>query len=264
MKIEVLREHHEPPVYAVRLATIAGGLNRFGKPNYRWVWGWSRLDLIGGEFIDRTPEGKVWSRFVGMRWVPKYAPYSRWHLEKWVPPEVYGSPRMWALTTRETVFGGTTPVSVASLGPYPQFGDYEQSLVLDQPCARCLRLKLHQKCEHRTFQQLTCEIAFRMARALEFSRNIDEAERRAAVVKREAWEALQDDKAIDEVLGADPVMIPQKRQQYLDQCIAPQLERALINAAKRKQQGFNPTSSYKSSIGGINLKRPHVVKQLSK
>lgn len=264
MKIEVLREHHEAPDYAQRLALLAGGLNRFGQPNYRWCWGWSRLSMIGGEFINRTPDGKVWSRFVGMREVPKYEPYARWHLESWVPAETYGSPRMWALTTRETVYGGTTPVSVAALGAYPQFGDWEHVLTLDQPCARCIRLKLHQKCEHRTFQQLTCEIAFRMARALEFSRSLDEAKRREGIRKREEWEALQDDKAIDEVLGADPVQIPQRRKLYLENCIVPKLEKAMVNAAKRKQQGYNPTQSYKTSIGGIDLHRPHVVKQLTK
>jgi hypothetical protein len=243
--VEVLREQHDPPEYAQRLATLAGGLNR------------SRLAWIGGEFQELTESGRTWKRTVELRLAPKYEPYARWHLERWLPPEAYGSPRVWWLTTMEVYGTGLAAQVVPALGPYPSQGDWEHSLVLDEPCAHCVRLKRADKCEHRKFCQLTCEIAFRAARAIEYSRNLDEQKRRDAIDKREAWEALQDDQAIDEVLGADPAAIPHARRQYLDNVITPQLEKAMVAAAKKRHEGFHPTG-YKASI---EPNRPFLLKK---
>src|ERR1700686_234547 len=41
--IQVVRETHRAPASVARRLEIAGGVNRFGRPNYRAVWGWSRL-----------------------------------------------------------------------------------------------------------------------------------------------------------------------------------------------------------------------------
>ena len=259
-RVEVIREQHEAPEYAQRLARLAGGVNRFGQPNYRWCWGWSRLSWIGGEFQELTEGGRTWKRTLGLRQCPKYEPYNRWHLERWLPPEAYGSPRVWWLTTMEVYGTGLAARVIPALGPYPSMGDWEQSLVLDEPCPRCVKLKRADKCEHRRFQQLTCEIAFRAARAIEYCRNLDEEKRRAAIEKRESWEALQDDKAIDEVLGSDPAVIPQARRQYLDNVITPQLEKAMVNAEKKKHAGFHPTG-YKASI---EPNRPFALKTFKK
>ncbi|HUN62706.1 MAG TPA: hypothetical protein VMU53_11985, partial [Candidatus Sulfotelmatobacter sp.] len=57
--IQVLREQHEPPVGVQERLAVAGGLNRFGDPNYRVVWGWNRLAWIGGKFEDRDQHGTL-------------------------------------------------------------------------------------------------------------------------------------------------------------------------------------------------------------
>ena len=44
---------------AARALALAGGRNRFGEPNYRAVWGWSRLDWIGGKWEDRDASGSL-------------------------------------------------------------------------------------------------------------------------------------------------------------------------------------------------------------
>ena len=250
MKVSVLREQHEAPEYAQRLVMLAGGLNMFGHPNYRWVWGWGRLTWIGGLWTDRTASDGVLRQVFEMREVPKYLPENRWHLEKWLPAALYGSPRMWNLASQEIHHGRSLP----ALGPYPQFGEYEHALTLDEPCFLCIKKNIAAKCEHRQFVQLTSEIAYRMARAIEFSRGLAEEDRRAAVERCHERDAMQDDKAIDEILGADPVEIPRRRQQYLDKVIAPKLDWAIAKAHKKKAQQMNPTAStYQASVAPLTI-----------
>lgn len=116
---EVGEERHKVvPSEIQKRITEAGGLNPYGEPLFRVVWGWDRLaylhdtweDIKGDEITNKT-EG---------RWVPKYWPYDRWHLEKWLPAECFGSPEDWA-------------VRCASLGPYPSQGDWEHSITIQTP-----------------------------------------------------------------------------------------------------------------------------------
>jgi hypothetical protein len=106
-----------PKSLETRLIAV-GGLNRFGEPNYRVVWGGTRLTWIGGEWRD---EGR---RIIEERQVEKYLPAERFYLEKWMPPEHYGSPEKWAEYCVETVDG----IRIPSLGPYPSRGEYELSM----------------------------------------------------------------------------------------------------------------------------------------
>ena len=115
MSVKVVRETHDTPEYVTERLTRAGGWNRFGEPNYRCVWGWNRLTPIGGKWEDKG--------VVELRMEPKYPQVNRWHIEKWVAPEVYGSPEFWELTTREE--------GVLALGPYPSRGDYEHCFTLE-------------------------------------------------------------------------------------------------------------------------------------
>ncbi len=124
--IRVIRETHDtPPSIAERLAR-AGGWNRFGEPNFRVVWGWSRLSWIGGRWTDRDAHGNIIRSTVELRRVPKYLPFDRWHIERWVPPEIYGAPNVWRAATLEREDGMFVPV----LGPYPSRGEYEQCFTL--------------------------------------------------------------------------------------------------------------------------------------
>jgi hypothetical protein len=164
----VLREKHEVPVSIERRLRSAGGVNRYGEPNYRAVWGWSRLGWIGGKWTDRDGAGDVVRETVELREVPKYVPHDRWHIERWMPPESYGSPGAWYASTIEREGG----VSVPALGPYPDRGEYEHCLTLESPLGE--------------FVQLTPAVAEYVARAIEFGRLAKSSgERRAAIDQRE-------------------------------------------------------------------------------
>ncbi len=124
--IRVLREVHEAPAPIQERVARAGGLNRFGEPNFRVVWGGSRLALVGGRWTDRDAHGNLIREIVELRRVPKYVPHDRWHIERWLPPESYGSPEAWRAQTIEIENG----ISIPALGPYPSRGDYEHCFTL--------------------------------------------------------------------------------------------------------------------------------------
>ncbi|HEV2448503.1 MAG TPA: hypothetical protein VGS58_21370 [Candidatus Sulfopaludibacter sp.] len=187
--IRVLREQHEPPEAVRRRLEIAGGRNRFGEPNYRAVWGWSRLGWVGGRWEDRNAAGELLRECVELRRVPKYAPHDRWHIERWLPPEAYGSPRAWYAQTIERVDGPPSIwAGVPALGPYPERGEYEHCFTLEGPRGE--------------FVQLTPTAAEYIARAIEAGRHASAAERRQAIEERErrgerhydnwAWDVLDD------------------------------------------------------------------------
>jgi len=173
--IQVIRETHQalPPVQEELRA--AGGLNRFGEPNYRAAWGGSRLAWIGGKWEDRDAEGNLIRETVEVRLEPKYAPQNRWHIERWVPPEAYGSPQQWREQTIEIANGRTIP----ALGPYPSRGEYEHCFTLEG--------------SRGEFIQLTPAVARHIARAIEFGRGVPPHRRREALADR----ALREEHAYD-------------------------------------------------------------------
>jgi hypothetical protein len=150
--IRILRETHSAPASIAQTLARAGGTNRFGEPNFRAVWGWSRLAWIGGRFEDRDVAGNLLRESIELRFEPKYFPRNRWHIERWCAPEIYGSPEDWARATLE-VEGAR---SIAALGPYPSRGEYEHAFTLEGP--------------QNNFVQLTATIAERLARMIEASR----------------------------------------------------------------------------------------------
>jgi hypothetical protein len=168
--IRVTRERHEAPECVAQRLESAGGRNRYGEANYRVVWGWNRLAWIGGKFEDRDERGNLIREVVELRQEPKYPQLNRWHVERWVPPEAYGSPRAWYAQTVERGGG----VSVPSLGPYPERGEYEHCFTLEGPCGE--------------FVQLTPTIVEQVARAIEMSRLLPKAKRRGRLYEREARE----------------------------------------------------------------------------
>ena len=169
--IRVVRETHETPEAVALTLVLAGGINRHGEPNYRAVWGWNRLAWIGGKFEERDPAtGSLLREVVELRQEPKYPAVNRWHIEKWLPPEVYGSPRAWYAQTTEREDG----VSVPALGPYPSRGDYEHCFTLEGPRGE--------------FVQLTPTVAEHIARAIEWSRKFSRAAKNRALQDREQRE----------------------------------------------------------------------------
>lgn len=124
--IRVLRETHEAPAAIQRRIARAGGRNIFSDPNFRVVWGWNRLTWIGGLWEDRDASGNLQRRVAELRQEPKYLPFDRWHIERWMPPESYGSPSQWYRQTIEVESG----VSIPALGPFPHRGEYEHCFTL--------------------------------------------------------------------------------------------------------------------------------------
>jgi hypothetical protein len=181
--ILVLRETHKAPAEVVRELALAGGCNRFGEPNYRAVWGWSRLDWIGGKWEDRDSSGALVREVIELRREPKYAPHNRWHIERWLPPEAYGSPAQWHAQTLEIENGRNIP----ALGPYPSRGDYEHSFTLEGP--------------NGEFVQLTPAAARHIARAIEASRGARTPKRREALEQRTLREERQYDAFAEAVLA---------------------------------------------------------------
>lgn len=178
-RVRVLRETHVAPASLQLRVARAGGLNRYGEPNFRVVWGWSRLTWIGGKWSDTDAHGNVTREIVELREVPKYLPLDRWHIERWMPPETYGSPRQWYAQTVERADG----ISIPALGPYPRRGEYEHCLTLQGP--------------HGEFVPLSPAACETVVRAVEFARAQPSAAHGAALARREncrenEWETQAD------------------------------------------------------------------------
>ena len=181
--IQVTRETHEAPEGVRRRLAAAGGTNRFGEPNFRAVWGGARLGWIGGKWEDRDANGTLIRESVSVRLEPKYVPLDRWHIERWCPAEMYGSPEDWEQATAEIVDGQR----VAALGPYPSRGEYEHVMTLAGPCGK--------------FLQLTPSVVERLAQMIERSRNLPKRVARAALERREELAERKYDSWADDVLG---------------------------------------------------------------
>jgi len=134
--IQVLRETHETPAEVEEAVARAGGSNLFGEPSFRVVWGWNRLTWIGGKWDLYDSQGNYTGQRVEMRREPKHLPVNRWHVERWMPPASYGSPRDWDKQTTE-IEGAQR---IASLGPYPSRGDYEHCFTLAGPAGEFIPL----------------------------------------------------------------------------------------------------------------------------
>lgn len=111
------------PQWATDRLIEIGGINRYGDPNFRAVWGGSRTQKVGGRFTD-VLDGKVFE-VVAVRELLKYHPF-RWHLEKWIAPEKYGSCEQWYQSTWNDVD------QIHTCDSYPERGDYEHVFYLAQ------------------------------------------------------------------------------------------------------------------------------------
>jgi hypothetical protein len=184
--IHILRETKRTPSEIQERVTRAGGRNRFGEPNFRVVWGWSRLEMVGGKWCDRDTHGSLIREVVELREVPKYFPHERWHLERWMPPEAYGSPEEWYRETIERADGRSVP----ALGPFPSRGEWEHCFTIQTPGGE--------------FLGLTPEICDYVVRAIEWSRAQPRAKKREAVYEAEERKRAEYDRFVDDVLWNEP------------------------------------------------------------
>lgn len=180
--IRVTREIHDAPEAVRERLARAGGLNRFGEPNFRVVWGGARLAWVGGRWTDRDAQGNVIRERVELRRVPKYLPIDRWHVERWMPPETYGAPAVWRAQTVETENG----VRVPALGPYPSRGEYEHCFTLQGANGEFIPLS-----------PAACDA---VVHAIEWARTQGPPARRAALDARELRRTRNWDRMADEVL----------------------------------------------------------------
>jgi len=180
--IRVTRETHDAPENIQELVARAGGSNRLGEPNFRLVWGGSRLGWVGGRWSDRDAHGNVIRECIELRQIPKYLPTDRWHVERWMPPETYGSPENWRAQTTE-VEGG---LRIPALGPYPSRGEYEHCFTLQTPTGE--------------FIPLTPAVCDGAVRAIEWARRQPRAVSRAALAAHESRRARQWDRRVDDIM----------------------------------------------------------------
>jgi hypothetical protein len=180
--IRVTRETHEAPAAIQRRVALAGGANRFGEPNFRVVWGGSRLGWIGGRWTDRDAHGNRIRETIELRRVPKYLPLDRWHIERWTPPESYGSPEIWQAQTAETDDG----IRIPALGPFPSRGEYEHCFTLESASGE--------------FIPLSAAACDWIIRGVEWARGRPRAAGWAAIRAREARRARDWDRAADAIL----------------------------------------------------------------
>lgn len=118
----------ETPKDVVAAFERLGGANRFGEPNFRAIWSEDRLAHVGGTWHDYDNNGNLIRTIDEVRKVPKYfAIRERWIVEKWYPPEYFGSPETWFRTTKKWNEEG----NLAQLGGYPERGDYQHCCTIE-------------------------------------------------------------------------------------------------------------------------------------
>jgi hypothetical protein len=97
-----------PAEYQAHL-TALGGLNRFGLPNFRLVWGQTETELVRG----RDANGRE-----GQHIVFKHGGIPAWFMESWKPPECFGTPELWYAMSWDA------ETQTHTLGEYPWSGLY--------------------------------------------------------------------------------------------------------------------------------------------
>lgn len=135
-----------PPEYHSRLRDIAG-MNRFGGNNFRIVWGQTEREIVGGTW--QMPTGKTKLRLkpdgqlgllpevyeiAEMRYILKYDGKPCWFLERWFPPENYGTEFQWFRENTDPKSG------LPLLGPYPDAGYYECCMPLTRSTGEAIEL----------------------------------------------------------------------------------------------------------------------------
>lgn len=101
-----------PPEFQERL-TARFGLNRFGTPHFRFVWGQTELMRMGSSWFDRDGSERFGYREVMVSGQPC------WLILKWKDPIEYGSPDAFYAVT----YDGYSKLYM--MGEYPYEGRYE-------------------------------------------------------------------------------------------------------------------------------------------
>lgn len=124
-------EKREVPAWVTHRVNRLGGMNQYGNPNYRVIWGGNRTYKVGGKFksVLYVPSNIIGEKKAIVTEVPeirtllKYHPF-RWHLERWRGPEFYGTAEEWYTQTWDE------ECQFHTQGDYPYEGDYEHIFYL--------------------------------------------------------------------------------------------------------------------------------------
>lgn len=102
-------ERRRCPIEYQRHVNAIGGLNRFGEPNFRIVWGESEFTVVRG----RDEHGAE-----GAHTISTYGNVPAWFIEVWKPPECFGTAEFWYAV------GWDWELDTSTLGEYPWRGLY--------------------------------------------------------------------------------------------------------------------------------------------
>lgn len=255
--IRVLRETHRCPEEVQEQITRAGGVNRFGEPNFRIAWSGSRLGWIGGWWTDRDASGNEIGQRFEMREEPRWLPHPTlgwecWILESWRPAEWFGPRWVWEM---QTTAYATTPrglPSLPALGPYPSRGDYMLVTAIDEACPSCWAAAREEgrtdeekklilgQCSDRVFLQATPRVGATLARIILRNRERNARQIRAEIQQMQAIAKQASDKLDDEVMAeAQEVVLSKETRERIEYLIAPRIEKQLA-ATKRRLAQMTP------------------------
>jgi len=107
--IPAMERRECPREYQEHINAI-GGMNRFGGPNFKCVWGQNEIMLAYGA----DANGKI-----GQHVILKHGGVPAWFIDCWKPPECYGTPELWYALT------WNWEADLPQIGEYPWRGAYE-------------------------------------------------------------------------------------------------------------------------------------------
>ena len=244
-------EKREVPDWIVSQINRIGGMNRYGKPNYRVIWGGNRTHKVGGKFKNVT---YITSNIIGekraivteipeIRTLLKYHPM-RWHLERWRGPEFYGSPEEWYRETWDE------ECKLHTQGDYPSQGDYEHIFYL----AMCPHMKPEDTdwcvlCQASSGQYIALEENFNlveiMIRAFQRSDGISKQAERRELFMREAQKRKSREKRVGEIVRG--VMRPKLATQPTSwqdgsRCSVPEARLETLRQLPHSKLSFNQSN----------------------
>lgn len=188
-----------------RRLLLLGGVNPYGQPMYRCVWGWSRRCVVHVPFnewlqqpsrehdedgVVHFNKGVLLRRRVEVRRIPKYQPASYFYVERWVPAWKFGTPEDFKDEFTKILDGERT----MPIGEYPSTGEYEALCRISKKVCKC-----KEACPHpRAFVYPTVEemdaIVYGNRAAMEQSAAQRKAEDKAALERqKQQQETIIDD-----------------------------------------------------------------------
>lgn len=244
-------ERREVPLWIVSRINAIGGLNQFGKPQFRVIWGGNRTHIVGGKFkkvvyVNSNIIGEktgVVTEVAEIRTLLKYHPF-RWHLERYRGPEFYGSRDEWYEQTFDAECGFHTQ------GDFPNEGDYEHIFYLAQ-CPHITKDKPEWcgPCTLTSGEYIPLEENFKlvemMIKAFQMSDEVSKEAEKRELFLREAKKRQAREKRVGDVVRA--VMRPQLALQPTSwqdgtRCSVPEASLETLRQLPHSKLGFGQST----------------------